>query len=161
MATVKDRLMQWLDEADAMERHAETMLNAIAQRIANYQDVKSKIENHLQEAQELADALQAYVETRRSEDTSAWKDSSGQRVARGQGLGAAFAGNEVIKREITDISCYNLLIEAAAAVGDDETRAVCEDILHREEVMLDWLKRYLASATEDYLDQGENPSAPT
>ena len=161
MATVKDRLMQWLDEADAMEKHAETMLNAIAQRIANYQDVKSKIEGHLQEAQELADALQAYVETRRSEDTSGWKDSSGQRVAMGQGLGGVFAGNEDIKREFTDISCYNLLIEAAAAVGDSETRAVCEEILHREEVMLEWLKKYLASATEDYLDQEENPSAQT
>ena len=161
MATVKDRLIQWLDEADTMEKHAETMLNAIARRIANYQDVKSKIENHLQEAQELADALQEYVETRRRDDSSAWKDSTGQRVAMGQGLSGMFAGNEVIKREITDISCYNVLIEAAAAVGDSETRAVCEDILRREEAMLDWLKRYLASATEEYLDQEENPSAQT
>jgi ferritin-like metal-binding protein YciE len=137
MATTHERLMQWLRDADAMEKHAEAMLGALAQRIENYEEVKAQIERHLREAQEQAIALEEYVERRRCEDTSAWKDSPEQRAAFGHGFSCAFGGNEFIRRAITEISCYNVLIGAAAAAGGSETRAICEDILHREEAMLD------------------------
>ena len=158
MTTTIERLMQWLEGADAMEKHAEMMLNALAQRIENYQEVKAKIERHLQDAQEQAVALQVYVEQQRNKDAITWKQSAEQRVTMGHGFSGEFAGNEFMKRAITEISCYKILISAAASVGDSETRGICEDILRREEAILAWLQNYLASATEQYLDHEETPA---
>jgi ferritin-like metal-binding protein YciE len=62
--------------------------------------------------------------TSSGEGTSTWKESAGQCVAMGQGLSGAFVGEKLVKRAITEISCYNILIAAAAAVGDSETRRV-------------------------------------
>jgi ferritin-like metal-binding protein YciE len=64
---------------------------------------------------------------------------------------------KLVKRAITEISCYNILIAAAAAVGERETRAARGDILCQEEAMLSWLKNYLASATVEYLSPEEAP----
>ena len=160
MATAEKRLTEWLRDAYAMEKHAKTMLDALAKQIENYPDVKAQIEQHLQETRDQASALQGYVE-RRGEGRADWKDSAGQCVAMGQGLGGAFVGDKLVKRALTEISCYNILIAAAAAVGDAETRTVCEDILRQEEAMVDWLRNYLASATVQYLGREETPNGKT
>lgn len=160
MATTEKRLTEWLRDAHAMEKQATTILDALAKRIENYPDVKAQIERHLQEARQQAAALQGYVE-RRGESTPAWKDSAGQCVAMGQCLSGAFVGDKFVKRAITEISCYNILIAAAAATGDSETRAVCEDILRQEEAIVDWLKNYLASATIQYLGREDTPDGET
>ena len=112
MATTEKRLTEWLRDAHAMEKHATTMLDALAKRIENYPDVKAQIQRHLEETREQAAALQEYVE-RRGEGASTWKDSAGQSVAMGQGLGGAFVGDKLVKRAITEISCYNILIAAS------------------------------------------------
>jgi len=156
MATVENRLTEWLRDAQAMEKQATTMLDALARGIENYPDVKAQIERHLQETREQATALQGHVE-RRGEGALTWKESAGQCVAMGQGLSGAFVGDKLVKRAITEISCYNILIAAAAAVGDSETRAACQDILSNEEAMVGWLKNYLASATVQYLSREETP----
>jgi ferritin-like metal-binding protein YciE len=70
-------------------------------------------------------------------------------------MGGVSVHDELVKRIITEISCYNILIAAGAAVGDSATRATCHDILCQEEAMLNWLKDYLASATIEYLGPEE------
>ena len=84
----------------------------------------------------------------------------GQPGATEQCLSGAFIGTEPIKRAMTELSGYNVIITAAAdAAGDSETRAVCEEILRKEEAMVRWLKDYVASATIEYLDGEETPGA--
>jgi ferritin-like metal-binding protein YciE len=164
MTPAENLLTEWLHDAQAMEKQAEVMLNALAEGIEHYPDVKAQIERHFQQAREEAAALQAHVERFR-EGAPTWKEAAGQCVVMGQGLSGAFAGGNFVKRAIAEISCYNVLIVAAAGLGDDETRVVCEDILRREETMLNWLKNYLASATARYLDleeklEGETTTLP-
>jgi len=154
MAPAENRLTEWLREAQAMEKQAEAMLDALAEGIEHYPDVKAQIERHFQEAREQAAALQGHVE-RIGEGAPTWKESAGQCAAMGQGLSGAFVGGKFVKRAIAEISCYNILIGAAAALGDEETRIACEGILRQEEAMLNWLKNYLASATAQYLDREE------
>ena len=156
MATVENRLTEWLRDAQAMEKQATMMLDALAKGIENYPDVKAQIERHLQETREQATAMQGHVE-RRGEGALTWKELAGQCVAMREGLSGAFVGDKLVKRAITEISCYNILIAAAAAVGDSETRAACQDILSNEEAMVGWLKNYLASATVQYLSREETP----
>jgi ferritin-like metal-binding protein YciE len=160
MATAENRLTEWLRDAQAMEKQAEAMLDALAEGIEHYPDVKAQIERHLQEAREQVSALQGYVE-QFGEGAQTWKESAGQCAVMGQGLSGVFLGGSFVKRAITEISCYNILIAAAAALGDDETRTVCEGILCQEEAMLNWLKSYLASATAQYLDPEETPDGET
>ena len=64
MATAETRLTEWLRDAQAMEKQATTMLDALAKGIENTQMSKRKLERHLQEAREQAAALQGYVEQR-------------------------------------------------------------------------------------------------
>ncbi|MGA9598896.1 MAG: DUF892 family protein [Methylocystis sp.] len=62
MATAENGLNEWFRDAEAMEKQATTMLDALAKRIEIYPDVKAQIERHLQEMQEQATALQGYLE---------------------------------------------------------------------------------------------------
>jgi ferritin-like metal-binding protein YciE len=156
MATANERLMQWLHDAQAMERQARAMLKALARHIENYPEVKAEAKRLLAETEEQASVVQDTLE-RRGEDMSTLRDLEGQPRASEHCLSGAFVGNESVKRAMTEISGYNILIAAAGAAGDSEMRAVCDEILRQEEAMAEWLRKYLASATVEYLGRKETP----
>ena len=62
MTPAENRLTEWLRDAQAMEKQAEVMLDALAEGIEHYPDVNAQIERHFQQAREQAAALQALVE---------------------------------------------------------------------------------------------------
>jgi ferritin-like metal-binding protein YciE len=149
MATVNERLMQWLLDARAMEREAEVMLAALDQHIRNYPEVQAEAKRVLRETREQADVIQDSIE-RRGGDTS--KLEVGRPAAKDQSLSGAFVGTKATKSAMTKLSGYNIIIAAAAdAAGDSETRAVCDEILRKEEAMAQWLKNYVTSVTGEYL----------
>ena len=69
MATANERLMQWLHDAQAMEKQAEAMLAALARHIDNYSGVRAEAKRVLQETREQAevirDSIERHGETRR------------------------------------------------------------------------------------------------
>ena len=154
MATAENGLNEWFRDAEAMEKQATTMLDALAKRIEIYPDVKAQIERHLQEMREQATTLQGYLERGRGGAPTS-KEPAGPSAAAGPDISGVFVRDELVKRIMTEISCYNIVIAAGAAVGDSATRATCHDILCQEEAMLNWLKDYLASATVEYLGPEE------
>jgi len=163
MATAEERLMEWLRDAHAMEEQAETMLTALLKRIENYPEVRAKVEQHLEETRQQAQSLRTCIE-RRGGDTSTLKDLAGKFVAFGQGMSGMFVGDEIIKGSMAsytfehmEIAAYKVLIAAAEAVGDQETRTVCERILKEEEATAAWFADNLASLTTKYLRREETP----
>jgi ferritin-like metal-binding protein YciE len=58
MAAAENGVNEWLRDAEAMEKQAARMLDALAKRIEIYPDVKVQIERHLQEMREQATTLQ-------------------------------------------------------------------------------------------------------
>jgi ferritin-like metal-binding protein YciE len=157
-------LMDWLRDAHAMEKQAETMLSSMAGRIENYPEVRAKLEDHLGQTRRQAQMLESCI-TRRGGDTSTLKDLAGKFVAMGQGLSGIFVGDEIIKGSMAsytfehmEISAYKVLIAAADAAGDIETRSVCERILQEEEEMADWLSTHMPEVTARYLARAENPN---
>jgi ferritin-like metal-binding protein YciE len=58
-----------------------------------------------------------------------------------------------------EIASYKILIATAEQVGDQETKRVCEEILHEEEAMADWLEQNVPSLTKQYLRREETPGA--
>jgi ferritin-like metal-binding protein YciE len=132
-----------------METQAEAMLAALDRHIRNYPEVRAEAKRVLRETREQADVIQDSIE-RRGGDMSILE--LGQPAATDQSLSGAFVGTEATKGAMTKLSGYNIIIAAAAdAAGDSETRAVCEEILRKEEAMAQWLKNYVASVTGEYL----------
>jgi ferritin-like metal-binding protein YciE len=163
MPSREEHLMAWLRDAHAMEKQAETMLSAMAGRIENYPDVKTKIEAHLAETSRQADMLQSCIE-RRGGDTSTLKDLMGKFMAMGQGMSGAFVDDEIVKGSMAsytfeqmEIAAYKVLIAAAEACSDPETSAVCQRILQEEEAMAKWLAENLPGVTEKFLARAEMP----
>jgi len=161
MASAKERLLQWLRDAHAMEEQAEQMLSSQAKRLENYPELRERIDHHLQETRGHAERVRSCIE-RHGTSKSAIKDMTGKVVAVGQGLSGLFVGDEVVKGSLADytfehmeIASYKILIGAADQVGDSETKRVCQEILREEEAMASWLEENLPSLTREYLKREE------
>jgi ferritin-like metal-binding protein YciE len=165
MASAKERLVQWLRDAHAMEQQAEQILSTQAKRLENYPELRKRVEHHLEETRRQAQRVQGCIE-RHGSSKSMVKDVAGKMVAVGQGLSGLFVGDEVVKASLADytfenmeIASYKIIIAAAEEVGDAETKSVCEEILHEEEAMASWLAQNLPSLTSQYLQREQSAGA--
>jgi ferritin-like metal-binding protein YciE len=85
---------------------------------------------------------------------------AGKMVAFGQGMSGMFVSDEIVKGamasytfEHMEASAYRVLIAAAEAAGDTQTKAVCESILQEELAMASDLERHLPDLTRRYLNR--------
>jgi ferritin-like metal-binding protein YciE len=88
--------MDWLRDAYALEKQAETMLEAQASRLENCADVHARIEQHLQETLE-QQALLEHCLTRLGTGPSLIKGMTGEIVAFGHAVGGMTMSDEVVK----------------------------------------------------------------
>lgn len=164
MSTNKERLLEWLRDAHAMEVQAEEVLKTQASRIKNYPQLKARIEQHVEETRAQAGLLAGCID-RLGGSTSTLKDTGGKLMALGQSLGGLMVGDEVVKSVLScytfehmEIASYRILIAAAEQADDYHTKDICERILVEEETMAKWLGDHLAEITRQYLtresDQG-------
>lgn len=163
MASAKERLVQWLRDAHAMEEQSEQTLTRFAGRIENYPDLKAQIERHIEETRNQAKQLHTCLD-RQGVGASAMKDAAGKIMAFAQGMSGFFVGDEIVKGSLAcytfehmEIASYRILVGTAEAVGDMETKAVCEAILAEEIAMAAWLDQNLATITKMYLAREEAP----
>ncbi|MEX1080545.1 MAG: DUF892 family protein, partial [Halofilum sp. (in: g-proteobacteria)] len=103
MAGAQERLTEWLRDAHAMEQQAETMLSKQSSRFEEYPELKTRIDQHIEETRSQAERLQGCLE-RRGESTSALKDLSAKSSAMGPGLAQALTSDEVVKGSIADVT---------------------------------------------------------
>ncbi|AKN27161.1 hypothetical protein AB691_2266 [Stutzerimonas stutzeri] len=160
-----ERLIEWLRDAHAMEAQAETMLNKQASRIEHYPELKARIEQHITETQNQAKLIEGCLQ-RYDKSYSGLKDLGGKMMAMGQAMGGMMVNDEIVKGaqmgyvfENLEIASYKILIAAAEAVGDMQTKEVCERILVEEVAMADWLRDHLAELTQAYLTARWNPTS--
>ncbi|AKM33177.1 hypothetical protein AB870_23355 (plasmid) [Pandoraea faecigallinarum] len=152
-----DHLIDWLQDAYAMEKHAETILKAQASRLNHYPELKARIEQHIDETIGQQKALETCLEGLDS-GPSAMKDLTARMGAFAQALGGGLASDEVVKGamagfvfENIEIAAYTTLIAAARECGRDDVRQTCEAILPQEIEMARWLLAHLPQVTETYL----------
>ncbi|WP_043237279.1 ferritin-like domain-containing protein [Stutzerimonas azotifigens] len=158
-----ERLIEWLRDAHAMEAQAESMLSRQAERIEHYPELKARIEQHIRETQNQAKLVESCLR-RHDASYSGIKDLGGKMMAMGQAMGGMMMGDEIVKGaqmgyvfENLEIASYEILIAAAEAVGDLETKKVCEQILVEEEAMAAWLREHLPKITQDHLTRLATP----
>jgi len=91
------------------------------------------------------------------------KDLAGKIVAFGQGMSGMFVEDEIVKGAMASYTFEHMeagacraLIAAAQAVGDTETKAVCERILQEELSTASDLERQLPILTREYLNRLSN-----
>lgn len=109
----------WLRDAHAMEKQAESMLESMASRIENYPDIKARIEQHISETKHQITMLEEVLD-RNGISRSVLKDSMSKMAAMGQSIGGMFPSDEIVKGSISgyvfeqfEIACYTSLLAAA------------------------------------------------
>ncbi|MGQ7956800.1 ferritin-like domain-containing protein [Pseudomonas sp. SP16.1] len=163
MATPQDNLLDWLRDAHAMEQQAEKMLEAQAERLQHYPQLRARIAQHIEETRGQQQLLASCLE-RLGSSPSTIKDLSAKLVAFGQGMAGMTVSDEVVKGamagyvfEHMEIASYTILIAAAKAVGDLQTQRACEQILPQEVAMAEWLQQHLPEITEAFLARSAAP----
>jgi ferritin-like metal-binding protein YciE len=151
----------WLRDAHAMEKQAETMLQSMAKRIEHYPDLKSRIEQHLTETQRQIAVLENILE-QNGINRSVLKDSMSKIAAMGQAIGGMFPSDEIIKGAISgyvfeqfEIACYTALLTAAKKAGDVAAVPEIQSILAEERDMAEWLLHHLPDVTEQFIMRAE------
>ena len=151
----------WLRDAHAMEKQAESMLESMAGRIDNYPDLRSRIEQHISETKHQITILEEILD-RNNISRSVIKDSMSKMAALGQSIGGIFPSDEIVKGSISgyvfeqfEIACYTSLLAAAQKAGDTASIPAIESILNEEKQMADWLIKYIPQTTEQFLLRSE------
>ncbi|URN98356.1 ferritin-like domain-containing protein [Leclercia adecarboxylata] len=147
----------WLRDAHAMEKQAESMLESMASRIDNYPDVRARIEQHISETKHQITLLEEILD-RNDISRSVIKDSMSKMMAFGQSMGGMMTSDEIVKGSISgyvfeqfEIACYTSLLAAAKKAGDVASIPAIESILAEEQRMADWLIQHIPDTTEQFL----------
>ena len=167
MTTIAKNLNQWLRDAHAAERQAETMLSTAAHRLEQYPELAARIRQHVEETKSQCRRLEQCL-SRRGAGTSTMKDMAGQAMAMLDGMMKAMSGDEVVKTvlfsyafEQMEIASYRILVVAAEADGDLDTRQTCEGILEEEIAMARWLEEHTEEITRAYLHRSQDGTTQT
>lgn len=157
MATADERLNEWLRDAHAAEEQAYSMLMGTAAHLADYPELKAKLQQHGELSKEQAKRLKECLAVR-GESTSLVKGLAGKITTLGQTVSGLLVADEVVKAALAtatfarmEVASYRILIAGADAVGDNVTRQVCERAFAEEETFANWLDERLGSFTAEYL----------
>ncbi|MBJ6979342.1 ferritin-like domain-containing protein [Luteimonas sp. MC1895] len=154
-----ERLLSWLQDAYAMEQEAETMMAAMASRIEHYPELRTRIEQHIEETRQQASQVAACIEQLGGSLPTA-KSTIAKGMAAIHAAGNAMMSDEVAKGigisyafEHMEIATYRALVVAARRVGQDEVERVCQAILEQEQAMADWLFERQPQLIEAFLER--------
>ena len=60
--TYEEHFIDWVRDAHAMEKQAESMLEKMAARLEHYPDLKARIEQHIDETREQQQLVQSVID---------------------------------------------------------------------------------------------------
>ncbi len=162
MNNSRERLIQWLRDAHAMEEQAETMLSTESGRLEHYPELRIRIAEHLDETRQQTVRLRECL-TLLGSDPSAIKDAVAKTTTAVMGFFKGFAGDEVMKTAMAaytfehyEISAYTILIAAASECNEQQVVGILSDIRSEEEAMADWLLEHMPIVTGQYLVREES-----
>lgn len=161
--TAIENYHDWLRDAHAMEKQAESMLSKMSGRLDHYPALEQRLAQHLEETKHQLTLLEQLLDTH-GIDHSVMKDVMGKMAATGQAVGGMFTSDEVVKGAISgyvfenaEIASYTSLIAAAEQVGDAEGIRVLTEIRDQEVAMAEWLLQHLPEVTQQFLQRAAQP----
>lgn len=152
-----DHLVDWLRDAHAMEKQAESILERQASRMDAFPEMQQRLRLHIDETRHQVERVESCLE-RLNGGSSSLKDLTGKMSGNMAAMGNAMASDEPVKNTIADftfenfeIACYRSLIAAAEAAGDMQTAEACRENLREEEAMASWVQERLPEVTRSFL----------
>lgn len=159
----RERLLSWLQDAYAMEQEAETMMKSMAGRLKHYPELERRIEDHITETKQQAEAVKGCIERMDGSVPSA-KGAAASVMASVQALGNAMMSDEVVKGvgisygfEHMEAVSYRALIIAADVAGEPEIGEVCKRIRQQELAMAEWLLDHHETIVRQFMERESNP----
>jgi ferritin-like metal-binding protein YciE len=154
----REKLVGWLQDAHAMERSVEQILERHIQDADGVADVQQRLENHLDDTRDHARRLEECL-SQLGAAPSAPKEIAGGMIGAIQGMATGAMADPLLRNAVADfavenfeIACYNALITTATEAGEDEIAAVCELILRDEMDMATWWEEQIPEITKLCLD---------
>jgi len=161
--TAIEHYHDWLRDAHAMEKQAESMLSKMSGRLEHYPALEQRLAQHLEETKHQLTLLEQLLDSH-GIDHSVMKDVMGKMAATGQAMGGMFNSDEVVKGAISgyvfenaEIASYTSLIATAEQVGDAEGVRVLTEIRDQEVAMAEWLLQHLPEVTQQFLQRASQP----
>lgn len=148
-------VMAWLNNAYSMETGLVQTLQSHARDAQDFPQMQARIQQHVEETRRHADLVRGCIE-RRGGSLSGLKSGMATVVGKAQGVAMRPAQDKVVKNALADssaeqleISSYRALIAAARDLGDQETVAICQQILQDEEDMARFLDQNLPAVVTE------------
>lgn len=153
-------LIDWLNDAYAMERSLEVMLRKQAQNADAHNAVRERAAIHLDETQEHAERVSECL-SMLGTTPSTLKTATGQVMEMAKGMMTKMASDERVKdflaaygAEYFEVACYKALIAAANVAGVESIVPLLEKNLKEDEAMARWLDLNVNAVVRDYLFNG-------
>lgn len=160
--TSGETIRDWLRDAHAMEEQAETLFSGQAERLKDFYGITTKFEAELHYIGEHKILLSARIQQLGS-GPSVIKDTTAKIIAGAQNLSGFTVSDEPVKAILAlythtqmGVASYKILIAAAEATHDEETRRICEMILGHTESRAHWIAQEFEHVTRTYLANVEN-----
>jgi ferritin-like metal-binding protein YciE len=154
-----DQLTTWLNSAFSMEQSLAQVLENHAKDAADFPEIRSRIEQHIEETRRHADRVAECIQLL-GEKPSATKSLVGNVMGMVQGASTGVFKDELVKNALADfasehfeIASYRSLIAAAEELGKTEIAQICRENLRDEEAMAQWLGENIPVITRTFLQQ--------
>lgn len=154
----KDHLISWLNDAYSMELALIPILENHAKDAKNHPELQQRIQRHIEETRHHAELVESCVK-RLGEETSTTKNILGSMFGTMQSVATGMFNDELVKNALMDyatenfeIASYNALLIAANELGDQQTAAICREILNDEMNMADFLRNNMPTVVKETLN---------
>ncbi len=155
--TGKDLLINWLNDAHGMENALIQVLEHQIKDARDYPQVRSKLEQHLEQTRRHAQMVKDCVEALGGK-TSTVKTGMASLFGSMQALSTGPAKDEMVKNALSDyaaenfeVASYTALIRAAQDLGETRTAQVCEQIRQEDEAMAQWIGQNLPALVQQVM----------
>ncbi|MDE3722977.1 MULTISPECIES: ferritin-like domain-containing protein [Nocardiopsis] len=155
--TSRERLIDWLNDAYAMERSLEKTLERHLKDAEGEPDVHARIRLHIEETRRQAETVESCVESLGGK-VSSTKTVFAEMMGAVQGMVNKPAKDTLVKNALADyaaehfeIACYKALIAAARQLGEEGIATRLSVILQEEEDMARFLEEKLPHAVREAL----------
>lgn len=161
----EEHYVEWVRDAHAMEEQAESTLSSLAGRIDSYPELKTRLQQHLEETKVQKQKIKSILD-RYNTSHSIIKDAMNKIASMGQSMVTMISSDEVVKSilgtyvfENIEIASYTSLIKTAELIGDQEGKRIFEENLKEEKAMAEWLLNHIPEITEQFLQRSADPNA--
>ncbi|MBE1876061.1 DUF892 family protein [Myceligenerans pegani] len=155
--TSREKIIDWLNDAHAMELALEENLTRHAKDAEGDAVVQARIEQHVEETRRQAETVRGCIETLGGE-LSAGKDLFAKMFGAMQGMANRPMADTMVKNAIADyaaehfeIACYRALIDACEEIDAQDVAVRLTEILREEEAMAKFLEQKLPGAVRTAL----------